>query len=105
MATYKVKLHKKRYFFVAIIKQAKSPVVMYENQPAVRRIHSNEMLRRTRHTKVSLDFVREKVKNKEVNVGHIGSLNQVADILTKPLRLQTFLKRRTTIDIQDIPTN
>ena len=87
------------------IKQAKSPVVLCDNQPAVRMIHSNEILRRTRHIEVSLYFVREKVKNKEVNVEHIGSPNQVADILTKPLPLQTFLKHRTTLGIYDISNN
>ena len=86
--------------------QHMSPAKIFcDNQPAVRMIHSTEMLRRTRHIEVSLHFVRDIVKCHEIEVEHISSENQVADILIKPLALKTFVKHRRSLGISNIQNN
>ena len=45
---------------------------------------------RTKHMELDLYFVREKVLQKKLVVNHIPSIDQVANILTKPFSSQFF---------------
>ncbi|KAL5564064.1 hypothetical protein UlMin_033811 [Ulmus minor] len=54
---------------------------------------------RTKHMELDLYFVREKVIAKELEVNHVPSIDQVADVFTKPLSAQFFnrLKGKLTV--------
>ena len=54
---------------------------------------------RTKYMELDLYFVREKVIARELEVNHLPSIDQVVDILTKPLSAQFFqrLKNKLTI--------
>ena len=54
---------------------------------------------RTKHIELGLYIVREKVIARELDVHHVPSVDQVADIFTKPLSAQCFqrLKHKLTV--------
>ena len=45
---------------------------------------------RTKHFEVDYHYIREKVMQKVVTVKYVSSVNQVADVLTKPLPVARF---------------
>ena len=49
---------------------------------------------RTKHIDVRYHFIRDKVREGKVDVRHIPSEDQRADILTKPLGVELFRKHR-----------
>lgn len=51
---------------------------------------SNNINARTKHIDVRFHHVRDMVQRKEISLRHISSVEQVADILTKPLGQATF---------------
>jgi hypothetical protein len=60
---------------------------------------------RTKHIDLRFHFIRECVEDGKVAVEHIGTTNQLADILTKSLGRIQFQDLRATIGIIDITTN
>ncbi|KAG8493478.1 hypothetical protein CXB51_010891 [Gossypium anomalum] len=51
------------------------------------------------HVKLDLFFVREKVAEGSLQVGHVSSQDQVADILTKPFSIGLFSKFRSQLRV------
>ena len=45
---------------------------------------------RTKHIELDLHFVREHVANKELVIEHVSSLDQLVDVLTRPLSFDHF---------------
>lgn len=73
----------------------KTPVLQVDNLATVRLAQNPEFHRRTKHIKIKYFFIREKVLEGEVQVAHIATDKQVADVMTKPLpgpRLQTLCR-------------
>lgn len=58
---------------------------------------------RTKHVEVDYHFIREKVLNKQVQVNHIGSLDQIADIFTKSLAVDRFLFLKAKLRVFPTP--
>ena len=59
---------------------------LYEDNQACIRIAENPCLaERTKHIDIKYHFLRQKVKDKTVNMQYISTYNQIADILTKGL--------------------
>ncbi|XP_070015851.1 uncharacterized protein [Nicotiana sylvestris] len=56
---------------------------------------------RMKHIAIDFHFVREQVQNKEIEVQHLHSANQVADILTKPLPRASFVKQFSKLGVVD----
>lgn len=54
----------------------------------------------SKHFELDLHFVRERVIDRRIEVNHVPSYEQVADILTKPLSLDNFLKFRRKLTIE-----
>ena len=78
------------------LKQYEPTVIMEDNQACIARSNNPIMHKRTKHIDVRFHFVREKVESKEVELVHIPTQHQLAEILTKPLsniRLAMILNR------------
>jgi hypothetical protein len=61
--------------------------------------------RRTKHIKIDIHFVREKVALGQVRVLHILSTAQFADIFTKGLATQPFQDIRFSLNVREPPLN
>ncbi|KAL5554009.1 hypothetical protein UlMin_041410 [Ulmus minor] len=75
------------------------PVLWCDNMSTIS-LSANPVLHsRTKHIELDLYFVREKVIAKEIEVNHVPSVDQVADVFTKPLSAQFFqrLKKKLTV--------
>ena len=47
-----------------------------------------------RHISIRYFFVTDKIKSGEVNLQHLGTADMIADILTKPLQGELFVRLR-----------
>ena len=75
------------------------PVLWCDNMITIS-LSANPVLHsRTKHIELDLYFVREKVIAKEIEVNHVPSVDQVADVFTKPLSAQFFqrMKKKLTV--------
>lgn len=69
-----------------------------DNQAALRLIKNPKFYKRTKHIDVfRFHFIREKFENGEINISYIHSSNQLADIMTKALPRNIFLKHEEVL--------
>jgi hypothetical protein len=61
------------------------PLIMEDNKGAIFLAKKRDNSGRARHIDVAYHFVREKLENQDLDIQHVSTDNQVADILTKPL--------------------
>ena len=54
---------------------------------------------RTKHIDIKHHFIRDLVSNKEVKIEYVSTLNQLADIFTKALPSDQFVKLRNELGI------
>lgn len=74
-------------------------IVWVDNLSAIA-LASNPVLHAmTKHIKIDVHFVRDKVRRKELDIRHVPSADQIADIFTKPLSLQFFSKLRNKLGV------
>ena len=59
---------------------------------------------RSKHIDVVYHFVREKVENGDMTVTQIATVDNTADIFTKPLKKDLFLKHRNGLGLVLVPT-
>lgn len=59
---------------------------------------------RTKHIDVKFHFLRELVKEGTVELIFCGTKEQIADIMTKPLKLESFVKMRSMLGVQESST-
>lgn len=79
------------------------PIIYCDNQSTVS-LSANPVLHsRTKHLELDLYFVREQVQKNLISVTHISAVDQVADILTKPLPRSSFLHLRDKLKIRQAP--
>lgn len=76
-----------------------------DNQSAIKLVKNPEYHKRTKHIDIRFHFIREKYDSGEICVLYVPSENQVADIFTKPLGKDRFIRLRTLLNIQLINTN
>ena len=57
---------------------------------------------RTKHIDVKFHFLRDLVKEGVVELIHCGTREQVTDIMTKPLKLESFTKLCDLLGVQSI---
>lgn len=70
--------------------QLNATKLMVDNQSAIRLVQNPEMHHRTKHIDVRLFFVREVYAKKTIDLEHVQSGHQLADVFTKPLASAAF---------------
>ena len=71
------------------------PTMIYcDNQSAIRISSNEKCMHRTRHMGVQAAYPREQVEEGNINIQHVKTDEQLADMLTKPTTIQKF-KRNT----------
>jgi hypothetical protein len=56
---------------------------------------------RTKHIDIRHHFLRDHQQKGDIEVFHVSSANQLADIFTKPLDEQTFCKLHSELNVLD----
>ena len=68
-----------------------SPMKLYcDNKAACDIAHNPVQHDRTKHVEVDRHFIKEKLESKLIEVSHVRSQHQLADILTKAVSSQAF---------------
>ena len=79
------------------------PIKMWcDSMAAIQMINNPIHHDRTKHVKIDRHFIKEKIESKIINLSHIRSSVQVADILTKPLDRGKFEFFRGKLGMLDI---
>jgi hypothetical protein len=67
--------------------EQREPTVIYEdNQGCIALTENPVMHKRTKHIDIRHHFIREKVESKEIVLKYVATRDQLADMLTKPLK-------------------
>ena len=83
--------------------QQDDPTILYEDNQAAVAISKNSQLHtKMKHIAIRYHYVREKVLDKTIDVQYCPTNDMVADILTKGLTLDKFLKFRELSGIKDL---
>jgi len=73
------------------------PVLLCDNAGAIRLIRNPEFHRRTKHIEIRHYFVRERCEAGIMDVRHVSSEDQLADIMTKALERVAFERNRVRL--------
>ncbi|KAJ8621549.1 hypothetical protein MRB53_030078 [Persea americana] len=81
-----------------------SPTVVYcDNISVIKLLKNSVMHGRSKHIDVRFHFLRDLVKDGVVELIQCSTQDQVADVLTKPLKLDVFLKMRGLLGVCEHP--
>jgi len=69
-------------------------VAYYDNSSSIELFKNRVMHNRCKHIDVRYHFLRDLSKEEVIEPMHDSSIDQVADIMRKPLKLETFYKIR-----------
>ena len=78
--------------------QQGTPTVIYCDNKSTISLTKNPVFHgRSKHIDIKFHFIRDLVKDNEIVIEYCRSKEQVADIFTKPLKVDTFLKLKKTL--------
>ncbi|GBN68867.1 Retrovirus-related Pol polyprotein from transposon TNT 1-94 [Araneus ventricosus] len=77
------------------------PVLQMDNQSSIRLVKNPEFHSRAKHIDIRYKFIREQYQTKQLDVVYCSSEMQAADIFTKPLVKDRFLKLRKLIGMHN----
>lgn len=80
--------------------QEKATNIRVDNKSAIELAKNPVHHERSKHIDVRFHFIREHVKNGDVEMTHVASRDQVADIFTKPLPAELFNKFKNLLGMQ-----
>ena len=76
------------------------PTSIYYDNSSTIKLSKNPVLHgRSKHIDVRFHFLRDLTKEEVVELGPCQSQEQIADILTKPLKLEAFVKLRGLLGV------
>lgn len=73
------------------------PILFVDNQSAIKLAKNHEFHKRTKHIEVRYHFIRKELQDGRLNIQHVSSDQQLADILTKPLPRLRFADLRSAL--------
>lgn len=82
-----------------------SPILWCDNNSAISLASNPVFHARTKHIEVDFHFVREKIGLKQLQVRHVPSALQVADIFTKPVTVARFLVLKNKQKLPCLPAS
>ena len=77
-------------------------IIMCDNSSTIKLSKNLVMHGRSKHIDVRFHFLRNLTKEGTVELIHCGSEDQIADIMTKPLKLEAFQKLRKLLGVCEI---
>lgn len=80
--------------------QCKCVEILCDNSSSIKLSKNPVMHRRTKHIDVRYHFLRDLTNEGAVKLIFCGTENQVADIMMKPVKLDTFMKLRQLLGVQ-----
>ncbi|WKA06777.1 hypothetical protein VitviT2T_024661 [Vitis vinifera] len=83
--------------------QGKCTTVLCDNNSTIKLSKNPVMHGRSKHIDVRFHFLRDLTREGVVELKHCGTQEQVADIMTKPLKLDVFLKLRELLGVSVVP--
>jgi hypothetical protein len=83
--------------------QGKCTAVLCDNSSTIKLSKNPVMHRRSKHIDVRFHFLRDLTRDGVVELKHCGTQEQIADIMTKPLKLDVFLKLRKSLGVCEVP--
>eukprot|EP01018_Ginkgo_biloba_P040990 Gb_08639 [translate_table: standard] len=85
--------------------QMEETVIFCDNQSTIALSKNPVLHGRSKHIDIKFHFIRELVKSKEIKLSYCRSKDQVADILTKPLKEEDFNRLKNLLGMRESPTN
>ena len=79
--------------------QGKSTIIRCDNSSAIKLSKNPVMHGRSKHIDVRFHFLRELTKAGTVELVHCGTQEQLAEVMTKPLKLDVFLNLRGLLGV------
>ena len=73
-----------------------------DNESAIKISHNPVQHCKTKHIEIRHHFIRDHVKRGEIDIIHVGTQEQLADIFTKPLDEARFRELRHELNIIDL---
>jgi len=71
------------------------PLIHCDNQSAITNITSNKPFsEKLKHAAIQFHFIRQHIQNNNIQVKYVASEDNLADILTKPLKPDAFIHLR-----------
>jgi hypothetical protein len=80
--------------------QKKATNIRVDNKSAIELVKNLVHHERSKHIDVRFHFIREHMKNDDVEMTHVASRDQVAYIFTKPLSAELFNKFKKLLGMQ-----
>jgi len=82
-------------------KEEKSTLIQCDNNSTIQLSKNSIFHDRSKHIDIRFHFLRDLTRDKVVELSYCNSQEQVADIMTKPLKLEQFLKLRSMLGMVD----
>ena len=73
------------------------PLIRSDNLSTIKWTESEAVNKRNKHVDVKYHFLKERVLDKQLRITHVATLDNVADIMTKPLPRSLFLKHANAL--------
>ncbi len=77
-------------------------VIYYDNISSILLVNNPVYHARTKHIEVHYHFIREKVLAKKINLIHVNTKDQVADIFTKALGIDKLKRFRKMLGVLEV---
>lgn len=81
------------------IEEFQTPIIWCDNNSGVSWVVNPVNHGRTKHNEIDIQFVRDKVKANTLEVRHVPSRDQIADIMTKPLGGDNFQRLKDKLNV------
>ena len=79
------------------------PVILCDNHGAASLAAILVYHVRTKHIEIDVHFVRDKIFQGELDIRFVLSIDQIADLFTKPLSVGQFLKLKSKLQVEESP--
>ena len=83
--------------------QGNCTTMFCDNSSTIKLSKNPTMHGRSKHIDVRFHFLRDLSKERVVELVHCGTQDQITDVLTKPLKLDMFLKLRELMGVREVP--